>query len=111
MSKIIDCESVKNILTDELDKCKSLEFKESADDRERLLKEILGKVEMISQTATEVKPVVHAHWEIYRLNSWDGNHDHDYVGTRCTHCMEDCKNVESKYCPYCGAIMDEDQED
>ncbi len=47
--------------------------------------------------ATEVRPVIHAHWRLVSLNLWD-----------CTNChyVVDRWDRKTPYCPDCGAKMD-----
>lgn len=61
-------------------------------------------------TTIEAKPVVHAHWKYY----WDCNCDnYSYC---CSNCGKDALTKEetmydqvlTKFCPYCGAQMDEE---
>lgn len=45
----------------------------------------------------ELVPVIHAHW----INSYSP-HNH-----RCSECDAEFTNIRERYCPNCGAVMDE----
>ena len=105
MAKILDYESVKSILEDEIEKCSCLAFKESSGERERLLRELLNKIEMISQNVNEIRIVPHAHWYWFGFDAQPG------VGMwHCSLCNGSSRN-KKRYCPDCGAIMKNYQED
>mgnify|MGYP000930045827 CR=1 FL=1 len=59
----------------------------------------------------EYAPVVHAHWIDYMADKKDWlRDDGKTVFIECSVCHEKlCRNLmlSEKYCPYCGAIMDE----
>ena len=51
----------------------------------------------------DVAPVIHAHWELY--------HDETnitYGSYACTNCKTIQGLAKYRYCPYCGAKMDEE---
>ena len=60
---------------------------------------------IVAMPAADVAPVVHAHWE-----------DKGWAGMICSNCGENAieghydYQVLSKYCPYCGAKMDESED-
>lgn len=53
----------------------------------------------------DVKPVIHAHWALYldENNCTYGNY-------ACTNCHTIQGLMKYRYCPYCGAKMDEEVE-
>lgn len=57
-------------------------------------------------------PVVHGHWKGYRFPKYRGNDDFgepifkEYVAYTCSNCRKQ-NAIRHKYCPMCGAIMDE----
>ena len=96
-----------------LHKIKDLNISESdADTVDVLLAELEQIDETIRRVVDEIqhrefRPVVHAHWI------------DDYGNSACSECGCKCIEVDENYwrndrkvmfCPYCGAIMDEDDE-
>ena len=63
------------------------------------------------QPTVDAAPVVHAHWKEW----WPPKHmimtgeEMLYVCSACTAKYSDIEN--KRYCPWCGAIMDEEKED
>lgn len=60
-----------------------------------------------SAPTIEAEPVVHAHWE------WVADLERPGIRTlSCSHCHgKRWAHEEHKYCPHCGAKMDEDTEE
>lgn len=58
--------------------------------------DIIDAVEL----AEDVAPVVHAHW----IEQYDAGGKF----FMCSHCAQSNGNIYYKYCPDCGAIMDEE---
>ena len=56
-----------------------------------------------NQKPADVVPVVHAHWEMYR----DENNN-TYGNYACTNCKSIQGLTRYKFCPMCGAKMDEE---
>ena len=55
----------------------------------------------------EVQPIIYGKWEcICSLQSWQFVHEH----YKCSVCNGEVE-YESKYCPNCGAIMNENEEE
>ena len=54
-----------------------------------------------NEPTVEAKPVVHAHWL---------KRDIDHTWNRCSACGDN-SHYPSSYCPYCGAQMDEEEND
>ncbi len=65
---------------------------------------------MVNRAPTiEAKPVVHAHWITKQEAEEMNRYDLVYSCSACGHCDWDCTESESfKYCPNCGAQMDEE---
>ena len=55
------------------------------------------KKEIDEMPSEDVAPVVHAHWVYYK----------PYGGEHCSNCGTPRPLIVAKYCPHCGAIMDE----
>lgn len=57
--------------------------------------------------AVDAVPVVHASWvsEVVTKKDWKGRTNHYYQPCSCSACHEPAFR-EYKYCPYCGARMD-----
>lgn len=91
--RLIDAEA---FLKAEIDRCGSAPFVGTCTSDNEYLSERLKKAPTI-----EVKPIVHAHWEIVV-----GSNGKEYMV--CTGCrkQQDLTGVFS-YCPNCGAMMDE----
>ena len=82
----------------------------------------IGFMTIIEAKTIDAVPVIHAHWDcIENVFSYEGTFD----GYECSHChkmfLDDmCQNNGSdyvdakkdfKYCPFCGAKMDEKTEE
>lgn len=99
LERMWDCTDMvfepKELLCDPLGDCKGCKWKEILDFVKRIVKSI---------KAVDAVPVVHGHWEygcggyysgIFQVDLWD-----------CSNCGES-SGYKSKYCPSCGACMDE----
>lgn len=55
-----------------------------------------------ADSCEEIAPVIHAHWRLVALNTWD-----------CTNChyVVERRSRKTIYCPDCGAKMDEEVND
>lgn len=95
--RLIDAEALENDFYDNYDKKGYRNGKSLIYAAWCLLKKLIDKAPTI-----EAKPVVHAHWE-----NWGSE------GTVCSKChgrvLYECDEHEekSKFCPHCGAQMDE----
>ncbi len=69
--------------------------------------ETLPIVRELRAKLAECEPVVHAHWE------WVADLERPGIRTlSCSHCRgKRWAHEEHKYCPHCGAKMDEDTEE
>lgn len=64
---------------------------------------------VIEAPTAEAKPIVHAHWALFGKNGTDT----DYGCTNCGYTFTTSGNYPQivHYCPYCGAQMDEKEND
>ncbi len=64
-----------------------------------------AKIAILDMPAADVAPVVHARW----IGGYENNSGRwTYRKPRCSECGEE-NNGTRKYCPNCGAKMDEDE--
>ena len=57
--------------------------------------------------AADVKPVVHAHWEMKPEDTTPGIYH--VKKAFCTNCGKPNKQYRPPFCPHCGAKMDEEE--
>lgn len=101
--RLIDAEA---FLKTEIDRCGSVPLVGTCTSDNQYLSDRLKKAPTI-----EAKPVVHAHWEYH-----GGDDDMELYGF-CSYCgkgrltEDDILRLKPLLCPYCGAQMDEKEND